>query len=104
MSKKYKHLLSPIKIGNIHKNSVEEIMNHEFLWKFRKRSENRLLKGKCVGCEFANDKTKRAMCSGGASCISYGYYGDPFMADPQCSIDLAPSEPQNAEGFIALNI
>ena len=45
------------------------------------------MKGKCQKCPFNTDSRLNFTCMGGASCISYGYYGDPFMPDPQCSFN-----------------
>ena len=70
----------PIPIGNILHQDLRDIFNHPLLWQFRRK--HALMKGKCRSCVFNNELWQ--YCSGGASCISYGYYGDPFMPDPQC--------------------
>lgn len=70
----------PIPIGNIFEQDLREIFDHPLLWQFRRK--HTLMKGKCRNCVFNNDFWE--YCSGGASCISYGYYGDPFMPDPHC--------------------
>lgn len=72
----------PIPIGNILTQDIQDIWGHPLLWKLRRKSKH--VKGKCQTCYF-NTKAPY-LCSGGASCISYGYYGDPFMPDPQCSV------------------
>jgi MoaA/NifB/PqqE/SkfB family radical SAM enzyme len=70
----------PIPIGNILHQSLGEILDHPLLWQFRRK--HKLMKGACRVCPFNNDLWE--YCSGGASCISYGCYNDPFMPDPQC--------------------
>ena len=70
----------PIPIGNLFHQDLNDILNHPLLWKFRRK--HTLMKGKCRACVFNNGLWR--YCSGGASCISYSYYGDPFMPDPQC--------------------
>lgn len=70
----------PIPIGNLLSESLDEILNHPLLWKFRQK--HKFMKGKCRTCTFNTELWE--ICSGGASCISYGYYDDPFMPDPQC--------------------
>ncbi len=76
----------PIKIGNLMQDDIHDIMNHELLWQMRRKNTLGLMKGKCSECEFSRDPGKNHMCSGGAACIAYGVYGDPFMPDPQCSV------------------
>ena len=78
----------PKPIGNMLDQDLGEIFDHPFLWKFRRK--HTLMKGKCRSCIFNNDLWKH--CSGGASCISYGFYGDPFMPDPQCPYPLEEKE------------
>lgn len=73
-------------IGNIHKDPIDKIMNHELLWNFRVRATKGLLKGKCSKCKFAVAQDFKHMCSGGAACVSYGYYGELFVSDPQCNL------------------
>lgn len=75
----------PINVGNLLTQSFEEMWNHPFLWKMRKK--NAYMKEKCQKCPFNTDPRLNFTCMGGASCISYGYYDDPFMPDPQCSFD-----------------
>jgi radical SAM protein with 4Fe4S-binding SPASM domain len=75
----------PIKVGNLLEESFEEVWNHPFLWKMRRK--HRYMQGKCVKCPFNSDSRLNFTCMGGASCIAYGKYGDPFMPDPQCSFD-----------------
>ncbi|MBU7017125.1 MAG: radical SAM protein [Theionarchaea archaeon] len=70
----------PVPIGNILHQDLREIFDHPLLWQFRRK--HTLMKGKCRLCVFSNHLWK--YCSGGASCISYGYYEDSFMPDPQC--------------------
>jgi radical SAM protein with 4Fe4S-binding SPASM domain len=75
----------PVVVGNLLNQSFEEMWNHPFLWKMRKKYA--LMKGKCQKCPFNTDSRINFSCMGGASCIAYGQYGDPFMPDPQCSFD-----------------
>jgi radical SAM protein with 4Fe4S-binding SPASM domain len=75
----------PVVVGNLLTQSFEEMWNHPFLWKMRKKYAH--MKGKCAECPFNTDTRLNFTCMGGASCISYGAYGDPFMPDPQCSFD-----------------
>lgn len=72
----------PIPVGNLLKEEFPDIWNNAFFWKMRRK--NRYMKGKCAQCEFNCDGRLDFSCSGGASCISYGYYGDPFQPDPGC--------------------
>lgn len=71
----------PVPIGNILHQDLKEIFDHLLLWQFRRK--HTLMKGKCRSCVFNNHLWRH--CSGGASCISFSYYGDAFMPDPQCS-------------------
>lgn len=75
----------PVPVGNLLTQKFEEMWNHPFLWKMRKKSS--YMKGKCTKCPFNTDPRLNFTCMGGASCIAYGVYGDPFMPDPQCSFD-----------------
>jgi radical SAM protein with 4Fe4S-binding SPASM domain len=75
----------PVVVGNLLQHSFEDMWNHPFLWKMRKKYA--YMKGKCQKCPFNTDSRLNFTCMGGASCISYGMYGDPFMPDPQCSFD-----------------
>ena len=75
----------PVVVGNLLNQSFEDMWNHPFLWKMRKKYA--LMKGKCQKCPFNTDSRVNFSCMGGASCIAYGQYGDPFMPDPQCSFD-----------------
>lgn len=73
----------PITIGNIFKEDFNKIWQHPLLWKLRQK--HRFMEGKCQNCYF-NVKAYH-ICSGGASCIAYACYEDPFQPDPQCSIN-----------------
>lgn len=75
----------PVPVGNLLTQTFEDMWNHPFLWKMRKKSSH--MKGKCTKCPFNTDPRLNFTCMGGASCIAYGVYGDPFMPDPQCSFD-----------------
>ena len=72
----------PIKIGNILEEDLLTIWQHPLLWKLRQK--HKFMKGKCQDCYFC--VTAPDICSGGASCISYACYSDPFQPDPQCSV------------------
>ncbi|MBU6998339.1 MAG: radical SAM protein [Theionarchaea archaeon] len=72
----------PVPVGNLLEEELPEIWNNLFFWKMRRK--NRYMTGKCAQCEFNCDGSLDFSCSGGASCISYGYYGDPFQPDPGC--------------------
>lgn len=73
----------PIKIGNVFEEDLMTIWQHPLLWKFRRK--HRFVQGKCQEC-FFNVEAPR-ICSGGASCIAYAVYNDPFQPDPQCPVD-----------------
>ena len=79
----------PVSLGNLLEQGFSTIWNHEFLWKIRLKHS--FMKGKCAKCPFNNDPSLNYSCSGGASCVSYGFYGDPFMPDPQCWYDPTKS-------------
>ncbi len=66
----------PICSGNILKQSFEEIYyNSTIFKKLRNIKNNNEICGKCP--HFLE-------CRGGARCISYAYYKNPFNPDPQC--------------------
>jgi radical SAM protein with 4Fe4S-binding SPASM domain len=71
-----------IPIGNILEQDFLDIWNHELLNKFRSRKI--YIKGKCNYCQFCVDPQYNHLCGGGAACISYAFYNDPFKSDPQC--------------------
>ena len=73
----------PLTIGNIFKEDFNKIWQHPLLWKLRQK--HRFMQGKCQNCYF-NVKAYH-LCSGGASCIAYACYEDPFQPDPQCNIN-----------------
>jgi len=76
----------PVKIGNILEEGLITIWQHPLMWKLRQK--HRYMQGKCQNCYF--NVTVPQICSGGASCIAYACYNDPFQPDPQCNIN--PSE------------
>jgi hypothetical protein len=46
------------------------------------------MKGKCEKCEFMKEKNLRFSCGGGgALCVSFGHYADPFRPDVGCSYE-----------------
>ncbi len=75
----------PVVVGNLLEQSFEEMWNHPFLWKMRRKHTH--MQKKCQKCPFNTDSRLNFTCMGGASCVSYGHYGSPFMPDPQCSFD-----------------
>ena len=75
----------PIVVGNLLQQSFEDVWNNPFLWKMRRKYE--YIKGKCTECPFNTDSRLNFTCMGGATCIAYGFYDDPFMPDPQCSFE-----------------
>ena len=72
----------PIVVGNIFKEDLIKIWQHPFMWKLRQKHE--YIKGKCKDCYFC--VAAPHVCSGGATCIAYACYKDPFQPDPQCGI------------------
>ncbi|MBU7044707.1 MAG: radical SAM protein [Theionarchaea archaeon] len=78
----------PITIGNIFEQSLEDIWQHPLLWKLREK--HIYMQGKCQQCYFCTDAPH--ICSGGASCIAYACYQDPFQPDPQCALHISEGE------------
>jgi radical SAM protein with 4Fe4S-binding SPASM domain len=74
----------PIVVGNIFKEDFIKIWQHPFMWKLRQKHE--YMKGKCKDCYFCAEAPH--VCSGGATCIAYACYKDPFQPDPQCGLTL----------------
>lgn len=67
----------PIDCGNALSNPLTDIyMNAAFLNELRNKKD---IKG-CTHCSYIN------FCNGGARCISYAYYGNPFVSDPACPL------------------
>lgn len=65
----------PIKVGNILEKSLIDIWyTSDFLWKLRNKGNI----SACKDCEFFRK------CFGGARCVAYGYFRNPFAPDPQC--------------------
>lgn len=75
----------PVVVGNLLQQPFDHIWNHPFLWKMRRKNQH--MKGKCKECPFNTDKRLNFTCMGGATCVAYGLYNDPFMPDPQCAFD-----------------
>ena len=73
----------PITVGNLLKEDLMTIWQHPLMWKLRQK--HKFVQGKCTSCYFC--VTAPRICKGGASCISYAVYGDPFQPDPQCCIE-----------------
>jgi radical SAM protein with 4Fe4S-binding SPASM domain len=70
----------PVLLGNIFEEDFVSIWNHPMLWNLREK--HHIVKGKCQDCYFCRKAPN--VCSGGASCIAYAVYKDPFQPDPQC--------------------
>lgn len=73
----------PIKVGNVLEEDLLQIWQHPLMWKLRQK--HKFVQGKCKTCYFS--ATAPEVCSGGASCIAYACYQDPFQPDPQCSVN-----------------
>lgn len=73
----------PILVGNILKEDFMQIWQHPLMWKLRQKHE--YVTGKCQNCYFC--VAAPHLCSGGATCIAYACFNDPFQPDPQCSIN-----------------
>ncbi|MGA2613030.1 MAG: radical SAM protein [Spirochaetia bacterium] len=68
----------PVTVGFFGRDSLEEVYREApFLRTLR--AEGRV----AAGCE---DCAWRASCGGGLRCLAYARGGDPFRADPQCSL------------------
>ncbi len=63
-----------IPIGDIMKNSMEELRNHSLV----KKLENPLSFKECHGCKHFQ------YCGGGCPSVTQSVKGDPFKKDPQC--------------------
>ena len=73
----------PISIGNLKRDSLEEIwFTSDLLWQI---ADKRNLDGKCNSCEFI------ARCSG-CRAMAYAYTGDYLSADPQCWLERRPQK------------
>ena len=72
----------PISVGNLKVNSLSEIYFESPLLK-KLRNRKQISKG-CEECKY------QAKCQGGLRCLSYAVFGDPFRADPGCSLASAP--------------
>ena len=66
----------PIILGNLLKDNLEELYQNSLLLKML-RKNNYAYPG-CEKCKHWD------VCNGGLRCLSYAYYGNPFIADPQC--------------------
>jgi radical SAM protein with 4Fe4S-binding SPASM domain len=67
----------PIDCGNALTKELQDIyFNNTFLNLLRNEKN---IKG-CTHCSFIN------FCNGGAKCISYAFYGNPFESDPACPL------------------
>ncbi|MBU7041009.1 MAG: radical SAM protein [Theionarchaea archaeon] len=85
----------PITIGNILTQDLSQIWQHPLLWKLRQK--DKFVQGKCRDCYFCVKAPE--VCSGGASCIAYAVYNDPFQPDPQCPV--TPSEGPASLGSVS---
>lgn len=66
----------PIIIGNLAKENIEDLYENSTLLRMLRKNNHAY-----PGCEKC---THWEVCNGGLRCLSYAYYGNPFMADPQC--------------------
>jgi len=65
----------PIYVGNVLKQSLEEIFyKSEELKKLR---DPKNINVRCQNCTYFDE------CQGGAKCVSYGYWKDSYLEDPQ---------------------
>jgi radical SAM protein with 4Fe4S-binding SPASM domain len=72
----------PVAVGHLGSDSLEEVYREaHFLRSLR--VEERV----AAGCE---ECTWRTSCGGGLRCLAYACTGDPFRADPQCSLARKP--------------
>jgi radical SAM protein with 4Fe4S-binding SPASM domain len=65
----------PIVVGNVHKQSLDELYQCEFFEKLQNPNQE------IEGCE---ECLCKHLCSGGLRCLSYALTGSPFTADPGC--------------------
>ena len=66
----------PILVGNLTKQSLFEIYySSDKLWQLRNINNTN---STCRNCPFFD------RCYGGAKCMAYGYFGNPFAPDPNC--------------------
>ncbi len=68
----------PIEIGDIRKNSLEEIWESKRVHKIRKLFNENLLKGKCIKCNFKKE------CGGGCIANSYALFNKHHIGDVYC--------------------
>lgn len=66
----------PVIIGNLLSQNLEDLYRNSLLF-LQLRSDHSIPE-ECAVCRY------RLECRGGLKCLSYAYYGSPFMADPQC--------------------
>jgi len=72
----------PIYVGNVLKQSLEEIFYKSEELKKLRNPKN--MNARCQSCAYSDE------CQGGAKCVSYGYWkdsyinGPQFLPDPQC--------------------
>jgi radical SAM protein with 4Fe4S-binding SPASM domain len=66
----------PIVLGNVLRDSLLDVyFSSDKLWNLRNLNNSHLFCRKCSYFKY---------CLGGAKCISYSYFGNPFAPDPQC--------------------
>lgn len=65
----------PIYVGNVLKQSLEEIFYKSE--ELRKLRNPKNINTRCQNCIYFNE------CQGGAKCVSYGYWKDTYLEDPQ---------------------
>ena len=89
----------PVKVGNVLEKSLIDIWyTSDFLWKLRNKGNI----SACKNCEFFKK------CFGGARCVAYGYFQNPFAPDPQCwrlfnSLPGKRASPVGASDLILFN-
>jgi radical SAM protein with 4Fe4S-binding SPASM domain len=66
----------PVIVGNVLETAMEDIYENSVL--FRMLRKNNVPYPGCEKCSHWE------VCNGGLRCLSYAYYGSPFMSDPQC--------------------
>lgn len=66
----------PLLSGNLLKESFEKIYYNSKIFQELRNINN--INNECSSCPYF------AECRGGAKCISFGYFGNPFQPDPQC--------------------
>lgn len=77
----------PIRVGNLFETPLRTLYYESDLFR-ELRDRNRVSAG-CEGCPHATS------CQGGLRCLSYALTGDPFAADPGCTLSSRKAEPSD---------